>query len=259
MIFFYFFYFFSTSTCTHHFLATILSENNKNRLLYVHKYILRSLGVDIVHITIIWHLKRSIWTKSASRRTWAIYKSRFGLCLARLLLCRSPLSRLCTDRQKGRIAENSWAAARQSNVGVISDASSTSTSLSDLTGQTWLDVCQSEQLFVVRLSSLVCCLVWSQLRVICCSAALRRICSCAHSPIHSFIPFIRSFVRSIVCGSIHTLGWLCHRVIYIFAYLRYWHWLRRFQFSVLRGRVIVLRVETCSVWAGQTKDTLGSR
>lgn len=216
--------FFSTSTCTHHFLATILSENNKNRLLYVHKYILRSLGVDMVHITIIWHLKRSIWTKSASRRTWAIYKSRFGLCLARLLPCRSPLSRLCTDRQKGRIAENSWAAARQSNVGVISDASSTSTSssLSDLTGQTWLDVCQSEQLFVVRLSSLVCCLVWSQLRVICCSAALRRICSCAHSPIHSFIPFIRSVVRSFDRLWIHShtrlalpSGYLYFRVLEI--------------------------------------------
>lgn len=202
MIFFYFFYFFSTSTCTHHFLATILSENNKNRLLYVHKYILRSLGVDMVHITIIWHLKRSIWTKSASRRTWAIYKSRFGLCLARLLPCRSPLSRLCTDRQKGRIAENSWAAARQSNVGVISDASSTSTSssLSDLTGQTWLDVCQSEQLFVVRLSSLVSrllsCLISAKSHLLfCCSASHLLMRPFAHSFIYSIPSFVRSFDR----------------------------------------------------------------
>lgn len=151
---------------------------------------MRSLGVDIyiAHITIIWHLKRSIWTKSASRRTWAIYKSRFGLCLAPLShLHRPPKRSHSWEQLSGSTKIQRWRHQRR-----VVDVDV------DLTGQTWLDVFVSRNsflLFVSRLWGLVCCLVWSQLRVICCSAALRRICSCAHSPIHSFIPFIRSFVR----------------------------------------------------------------
>lgn len=181
---------------------------------------MRSLGVDIYStysITIIWHLKRSIWTKSASRRTWAIYKSRFGLCLAPLSpLHRPPKRSHSWEQLSGSTKIQRWRHQRRV---VVVDVHV------DLTGQTWLDVFVSRNsflFFVSRLWGLVCCLVWSQLRVICCSAALRRICSCAHSPIHSFIPFIRSFVCSFVRSFVDPFTHSAGSAIGLFIFLRTW-------------------------------------
>lgn len=116
---------------------------------------------------------------------------------------------------------------------------------------TWLD--KLGLMFVSRNSFLLSsCLITAKSHLL--------FCSTSHLLMR---PFIHLFIHSIVCWSIHThthshtLARLCHRVIYVyFAYLRNRLRVRRFWFSVLRGRVIVLRTVVRVVWAVQTVDTL---
>lgn len=178
----------------------------------MHKYILGSLGLVRVHMTITWHLKRSIWTKSASRRTWAIYKSRFGLCCARTMpsfppapMHRPPKRSHSWEQLSGSATIQRWRHQRRVvDVDLRLDWTNLAWCLSVGTAFCCSSHVSRLSSLVSRLPSVVSRLVWSQLRVICCSAALCRICSCAHSPIHSFIPFIRLVARSFVDPFTHS-------------------------------------------------------
>lgn len=182
------FFFCLHSTCTHHFLATIVN-NNKNRMLYIYKYIYLDLSDIIIYDTWSARFELSRLLDGLGLFISLGLGPRIGVA-ASLAFYLSPPSRPCTDRQKGRIAENSW----QFNVGVISVSVSVAVGVAvdvalrlDWTNLAWC----------LSVGTAFCCrLVWSQQRVICCSA-LRRICSCAHS-------FIYSFIRSFVDPFTHT-------------------------------------------------------
>lgn len=119
---------------------------------------------------------------------------------------------------------------------------------------TWLD--KLGLMFVSRNSFLLSsCLISAKSHLLFCSASHLLMRPFVHSFIYSFI---RSFVDPFThTAHTHTLDRLCHQVIYVyFAYLRNRLRVRRFWFSALRGRVIVLRTVSRMVWADQTVDTL---
>lgn len=140
-------------------------------------------------IIIICHLKRSIWTKAPSRRTWAIYKP---VSVRLLSLSQSPKRSQSWEQLRSETTQ-CWRHHHCQRVWVSVDLTN-------------LAVFVSRNCFLLLLLSF--CFVWFQLKVIYCFFAIH---SVIHSHIHSFIhlPYIAQ---------------LSHQVIYIFAYLTTWLW-----------------------------------